>query len=88
MATPKNEVTLDRRGAALAALSILLTAAYQSLWYVAPNVLHQHLWTGSVLNVGFALGTLSVVAPIVIAWLMVRSEGASDMDQTFETSGH
>lgn len=88
MATSKNEVTLDRRGAMLAALAILLAAAYQSLWYLAPQLLRKHLWKDSVLDVGFALGTLSIVAPIVIAWLMVRSERAAVTHETFETSGH
>ena len=39
----KNKVTLDKRGALLAASSILLTAAYQSLWYLAPQRLKSRL---------------------------------------------
>ena len=72
----------------LAVLSIALTAAYQSLWYLAPQLLRKSLWKDSVLDVGFALGTLSVVVPILIAWLMVRSERVSDTHETFETHGH
>ena len=84
----KNKVTLDKRGALLAASSILLTAAYQSLWYLAPQLLAHSLWAGSALNVGFLLGTLSICVPIFIAWLIVRSDRQSPSRETFEVSDH
>jgi len=83
-----NKVTLDRRGALLAAASILLTATYQSLWYFAPQLLAHSLWTGSALNLGFLLGTLSIWVPIFIAWLIVRSDHQSPSRETFEVSEH
>ncbi len=78
----------DRRGASLAVTTILLTAIYQATWYVAPQLLALPLWSGSALNVGFILGTLSIAVPILTAWLMVRDDRAATPSEQYETNNH
>jgi uncharacterized membrane protein (DUF485 family) len=79
---------VDRRGAWLAVTAVVLIALFQAIWYIAPDVLAQPLWSGSALNIGFLLGTLSMLVPVVVAWLIVKPDSDRPDDETFETSNH
>jgi hypothetical protein len=70
------------------ALAIILAVAYQSLWYIAPGLLAQPLWPGSALSIAFVLGMLSLLAPILIAWLLIRHDASSGEAEKYETFGH
>ncbi len=80
------EVELDRRGAALAVLTVALAALFMALFYIAPDLLARPLWQGGALTVAFLLGTLSLAVPVVVAWLIVRHDRAGG--ETFDTTHH
>ena len=80
------EVELDRRGAALAVLTVALAAFFMALFYIAPDFLARPLWPDSALTVAFLFGTLSLAIPVGIAWLIVRHDRAAG--ETFETTHH
>ncbi len=78
------EAGLDRRGAALAVLTVILAGLFMALFYVAPGLLARSLWNGSALTVAFLLGTLSLAVPVVIAWLIIRGDRPDGA--TFDTA--
>jgi hypothetical protein len=77
---------LVRREAVITFVSIALAASYQSLWYIAPDLLALPLWRSSSLTTAFALGTLAILAPIVAAYYIARRDVRTD--EVFETSHH
>jgi hypothetical protein len=77
---------VDRRGTGFVITAVLLAAVYQALWYVAPEFLAQPLWPGTALTVAFPLGTIAILAPAVLAWLMASKDIAST--ERFHSSGH
>lgn len=77
---------LDRRGAVLAVLTVVLAGIFIALFYVAPGLLARPLWEGSALTFAFLFGTLSLVVPVVIAWVIIRKDRAGG--ETYETTHH
>ena len=58
----------------LALIAIVLAGIFETLMYSAPEVLSRPLWDGSALTVALALGFLSFVTPVLIAWLICRND--------------
>ena len=84
---PKSgNVQLEKRGAALAVFAVVIVSLYQALFFAAPEILAQPLWTGSGLTLAFLLGSLSLIIPVAVAWLIIRTDTADD--ETFDTSRH
>lgn len=80
------EAALDKRGAALAVLTVVLAGLFMALFYLAPDLLARPLWEGGALTVAFLLGTLSLAVPVAIAWLIIRHDRAGG--ETFDTTHH
>lgn len=80
------EGDLDKRGAALAVLTVILAGVFMALFYVAPDLLVRPLWEGSALTVAFLLGTLSLAVPVFVAWAIIRPDRAGG--ETFDTTHH
>jgi hypothetical protein len=76
-------VKLERRGAALAVLAVILVSAYQALFFLAPDVMGAPLWPDSALTVALLLGNLSLVIPVVFAWWMIAADKPDG--ETFDT---
>lgn len=77
-------VKLERRGAALAVLAVILVCAYQALFFLAPGVMSTPLWPGGALTVAFLLGNLSLVIPVVFGWWMIAADKPDG--ETFDAS--
>lgn len=80
------EGDLDKRGAVLAVLTVILAGLFMALFYVAPDLLAQPLWQGSALTVAFLLGTLSLAVPVIVAWAIIHPDRAGG--ETFDTTHH
>lgn len=79
-------VKLDRRGAALAVLAVVLVSIYQAMFFLAPGVMAAPLWDGSALTVAFLLGNLSLVLPVAFGWWMIAGDQAET--ETCDSSRH
>lgn len=77
---------LVKREVVLTLISIVLAVLYQTLWYVAPDLLAYPLWSGSMLTVSFVLGSFAILAPIFTAYLIACRDVVSD--EVYETSDH
>jgi len=77
-------VKLERRGAALAVIAVILVSAYQALFFLAPGLMRAPLWPGSALTVAFLLGNLSLVIPVVFGWWMIATDKPDG--ETFDAS--
>jgi hypothetical protein len=86
MKTKGQDIQFDKRGAAYAVLAVVLIAAFQAMYYLAPDVLARPLWDGATLTLAFLLGTLSLAMPVAIAWWMIRADTADG--ETFDTTDH
>lgn len=80
------EAGLDKRGAVLAVLTVILAGLFLALFYAAPDLLARPLWEGGALTVAFLLGTLSLAVPVAIAWAIIRADRADG--ETFDTTHH
>ncbi len=78
---------IDVRGTVFTIAAFLVAAAYQGLWYLAPDFLALPLWPGAALSVALVLAILAFAVPIFVAWLMARYDH-HDETETYETSGH
>lgn len=84
-----SEITaLRARDIWLAVIAIASGFLFLAMWYVTPAVLEKPLWAGSALTVAFLLGTLSIVVPILVAWLIAASDKPATAEETYETSDH
>ncbi len=84
---PKSmSVRLDKRGAVMAVLAVILVCLYQAMFFLAPEVLAQPLWAGSALTLAFLFGNLSLGVPVAFAWWMIRTDVADS--ETHDVSGH
>lgn len=79
-------VKLDRRGAALAVVAVVLVSIYQAMFFLAPDAMGAPLWEGSALTVAFLLGNLSLAIPVAFGWWMIAAD-KPDGD-TFDASDH
>lgn len=82
----KPDVVLERRGAVLAVLTVILAGGFLALFYIAPDLLARPLWDGATLTVAFLLGTLSLAVPVTVAWVIIARDRAGT--ETFETTRH
>jgi hypothetical protein len=84
-----SEITaLRARDTWLAIIAIASGFLFLAMWYLAPAVLEKPLWAGSALTVAFLLGTLSIVVPVLVAWLIAAADKAATAEETYETSDH
>lgn len=88
MAAQDPRAQLSRRDTWLAALAVVLTLIFQSTWYIAPEILSYPLWEGATLNLGFLLGSISLVVPVAIAWWCMHDDKPASSDDIHETSHH
>lgn len=86
MTQRKPGAVLDRRGAALAVLTVVFAGVFQALFYIAPDLLARPLWEGATLTVAFLLGTLSLAAPVAVAWAIIARD--RDGGETFDVTHH
>lgn len=69
---------LRAREPALAAIGVAIAVAYQASWYLAPDLLRIRLFPGGTIPLSYVLFLGAIVAPIVLAWLCVRQDDATD----------
>lgn len=88
MAVVDSKVHLNKRDTKLAVVCVLLTLAFQSTWYFAPDLLSKTLWEGAALNLAFFLGSISLAVPVAVAWWCISGDKPASRDETYETSHH
>lgn len=79
-------VRLDVRGALLAIITVILVCVFQALFYFAPEFLATPLSPGGALTLSFLLGTLSIVVPIAVGWLIIHTDKSDG--ETHDSSRH
>ena len=73
---------LDVIGTIYTAIAFTTSALYQTLWYIAPGFLARPLWQGATLTVAFLLGTIAILGPILLAWLVARDDVADTTENS------